>query len=147
MTGIAHHAKRSEMDSFCQSVREVADAVCGLAEAAAQAAYLVGVSDPSSTPGKSGLIDSNKFARSVEIVKESCSRVRSGNYSQPQVLEDATTIAKHTGTLASMCKDASSRTNNPSAKKHFINCAKGVASSTADLITVIKALDSDFKYV
>ena len=86
MTGIAQHAKRAELDSFCQSVREVANAVCGLAEAAAQAAYLVGVSDASSVPGKAGLIDANKFARSVQIVRESCFRVQSGNYSQPQVL-------------------------------------------------------------
>lgn len=36
MAGIAEHAKTGEMDLFCHSIRQVANAVCGLAEAGAQ---------------------------------------------------------------------------------------------------------------
>ena len=43
MTGIANHAKHSEHDLFGDAVKGVAEAICGLVEAAAQAAYLVGM--------------------------------------------------------------------------------------------------------
>ena len=55
MTGIANHAKKSEHEEFGESVKSVAAAICGLVEAAAQSAYLVGVSDPSSVAGRMGL--------------------------------------------------------------------------------------------
>merc|ERR1719391_915489 len=63
MTGIANHAKKSEHDEFGESVKSVSDAICGLVEAAAQSAHLVGVSEPSSTTGRQGLIDQNQFVR------------------------------------------------------------------------------------
>ena len=44
MTGIANHAKEGRLDQFGKSVNSSADAVCGLIESCAQAAYLLGVS-------------------------------------------------------------------------------------------------------
>ena len=40
MTGIANHAKHSEHYEFGEAVKGVAEAICGLVEAASQAAYL-----------------------------------------------------------------------------------------------------------
>ena len=59
------------------------------------------------------------------------------NYSI-QVLQAATVIAKHTGTLCNACKLASSRTSNPVAKKEFVQFAKQVAGATAELVKNIK---------
>jgi talin len=86
MTGIAHYAKALNMDNLCQSVRQVANAVCGLAEGGAQAAYMVGVSDAKSTPGRAGLIESNKCEQSIQFVRQVCDRVISRRYSQQQIL-------------------------------------------------------------
>lgn len=61
-----------------------------------------------------------------------------------QIIEAANTIAKHTSAIANMCRDASSRSQNPAAKKQFINCARDVASATAEVIKAIKVLDADF---
>ena len=36
MTGISNHAKKGELDDFCESVRNFANSVCGLTEASAQ---------------------------------------------------------------------------------------------------------------
>ena len=72
MTGIANHAKKSEHEEFSLAVKDVSDAICGLVEAAAQAAYLVGVSDPSSVPGRPGLIDIAQFARATEAINSAC---------------------------------------------------------------------------
>lgn len=104
----------------------------------------MGSAEASSIPGSQGLVDVNKIEQSVRAVREACDRISSGRVTQSEVLEAATTVAKHTGTLANICRDASARTQNPNAKKQFINCAREVASSTAELIKAIKDLDTDF---
>jgi talin len=67
MTGIANNAKKSEHEPFGEAVKDVSNAITGLVEAAAQAAYLVGVSDPSSVAGRSGLVDQAAFARASQV--------------------------------------------------------------------------------
>ena len=54
------------------------------------------------------------------------------------MLAAATVIAKHTSVLCNACKLASGKTNNPVAKKHFVQAAKDVANSTANLVKNIK---------
>lgn len=144
MTGIARHAKSQDTHALCESVRAAANAVCGLAEGAAQSAYLVGVADAKSQPGRAAVIDTAKCDRSVQLVKQICERIQRSEYTQQQILDDATVVAKHTSTLANLCREASERTSNVNVKKQFINCARDVASSTASLITSVKQLDSSF---
>uniref|UniRef100_A0A8R1TSD6 FERM domain-containing protein n=1 Tax=Onchocerca volvulus TaxID=6282 RepID=A0A8R1TSD6_ONCVO len=144
MTGIARHAKNQDTHSLCESVHIAADAICGLAEGATQSAYLIGVADAKSQPGQAAIIDTLKCQRSIEIVKQICERIERMEYTQQQILDDATVIAKHTSTLANLCREASERTSNVNLKKQFINCAREVASSTASLITAVKQLDSSF---
>ena len=67
MTGIANNAKKSEHEPFGEAVKDVADAITGLVESAAQAAYLVGVSEPSSAAGRAGLVDQAAFARASQV--------------------------------------------------------------------------------
>lgn len=55
-----------------------------------------------------------------------------------QVLSAATIVAKHTSALCNACRLASSKTTNPSAKRHFVQSAKEVANSTANLVKTIK---------
>ncbi|VDP18062.1 unnamed protein product, partial [Onchocerca flexuosa] len=144
MTGIARHAKNQDTQSLCESVHTAADAICGLAEGATQSAYLIGVADAKSQPGQAAIIDTLKCQRSIEIVKQICERIERMEYTQQQILDDATVIAKHTSTLANLCREASERASNVNLKKQFINCAREVASSTASLITAVKQLDSSF---
>ncbi|XP_065932439.1 talin-2-like [Magallana gigas] len=63
---------------------------------------------------------------------------------QCQVLSAATVVAKHTSALCNACRLASSKTSNPVAKRHFVQSAKDVANSTANLVKAIKVLDQDF---
>lgn len=46
--------------------------------------------------------------------------------------------------MCNACRIASSKTANPVAKRHFVQSAKEVANSTANLVKTIKALDGDF---
>lgn len=57
--------------------------------------------------------------------------------SSPQVLSAATIVAKHTSALCNMCRLAF-HTANPVAKRQFVQLAKEVANSTANLVKTIK---------
>ncbi|XP_059140472.1 talin-2-like isoform X4 [Physella acuta] len=151
MTGISNHAKKQDMNEFCNSVRNFANSVCGLTEASVQAAYLVGISDPASEPGRPGVVDQTQFARANQAIQMACQNLtnpassqQQGSNTKAQVLSAATVVAKHTSSLCNSCRLASSKTANPVAKRHFVQSAKDVANSTASLVKAIKALDSDF---
>merc|ERR1712223_710660 len=144
MTGIANHAKHSEHDLFGDAVKGVAEAICGLVEAAAQASYLVGVADPSSVSGKRGLVDQAQFLRAAQAIKQACAILCNPASGQQQILTSATVIAKHTSALCNSCRVASSKTSNPVAKKQFVQSAKDVANATATLVKEIKALDPNY---
>ncbi|PVD36353.1 hypothetical protein C0Q70_03333 [Pomacea canaliculata] len=144
MTGISNQAKKGDLEEFCESVRNFASSVCGLTEASTQAAYLVGISDPASEPGRPGVVDQSQFHRANQAIQMACQNLTNPASSQQQVLSAATVVAKHTSALCNACRLASSKTANPVAKRHFVQSAKDVANSTASLVKAIKALDSDF---
>ncbi|XP_056003983.1 talin-1-like isoform X5 [Ostrea edulis] len=144
MTGITNHAKKGDLENFCDSVGNFSTSVCGLTEAASQAAYLVGISDRASEPGRPGLVDQSQFARANQAIQMACQNLINPASSQQQVLSAATVVAKHTSALCNACRLASSKTSNPVAKRHFVQSAKDVANSTANLVKAIKALDQDF---
>ena len=85
MTGIANHAKKSEYEEFGEAVKIVSSSICGLVEAAAQAAYLVGVSEPSSVAGRPGLVDQAQFARAAQSIQTACQHLTNPTTNQQQV--------------------------------------------------------------
>ncbi|XP_041914583.1 talin-1 isoform X5 [Alosa sapidissima] len=144
MAGISHNAKNSNLPEFGDSVSSGSKALCGLTEAAAQGAYLVGVSDPNSHAGQKGLVDPAQFARARQSIQMACQNLVDPACTQSQVLSAATIVAKHTSALCNACRLASSKTSNPVAKRQFVQSAKEVANSTANLVKSIKALDGAF---
>ncbi|KAL0859340.1 hypothetical protein ABMA27_011134 [Loxostege sticticalis] len=144
MSGMASAVKRSEHEQFARSVAAVATAVTGLVECTAQAAYLVAVSDETSVAGRPGLVDQAQFARASAAIEQACRALTDPASNQQQVLSAATVIAKHTSSLCNACRVASSKTQEPQAKRHFVQAAKDVANSTASLVKEIKALDADY---
>lgn len=62
----------------------------------------------------------------------------------PKVLSAATIVAKHTSALCNACRLASSKTSNPVAKRQFVQSAKEVANSTANLVKSIKVSANPF---
>nr|XP_014348098.1 PREDICTED: talin-2 [Latimeria chalumnae] len=144
MAGISQNAKTGDLPVFGECVGVASKALCGLTEAAAQASYLVGVSDPNSQAGHQGLVDPIQFARANQAIQMACQNLVDPASSPSQVLSAATIVAKHTSALCNACRIASSKTANPVAKRHFVQSAKEVANSTANLVKTIKALDGDF---
>nr|XP_055058501.1 talin-2a isoform X1 [Misgurnus anguillicaudatus]XP_055058512.1 talin-2a isoform X1 [Misgurnus anguillicaudatus]XP_055058521.1 talin-2a isoform X1 [Misgurnus anguillicaudatus] len=144
MAGISHNCKTGDVLAFGDCVGGASKALCGLTEAAGQASYLVGVSDPRSHAGHPGLVDPIQFARANQAIQMACQNLVDPDSSPSQVLSAATIVAKHTSALCNACRLASSKTANPVAKRHFVQSAKEVANSTANLVKTIKALDGDF---
>uniref|UniRef100_A0A672N213 Talin-2 n=1 Tax=Sinocyclocheilus grahami TaxID=75366 RepID=A0A672N213_SINGR len=144
MAGISHNCKTGDFPAFGDCVGGASKALCGLTEAAGQASYLVGVSDPNSQAGHPGLVDPIQFARANQAIQMACQNLVDPDSSPSQVLSAATIVAKHTSALCNACRLASSKTANPVAKRHFVQSAKEVANSTASLVKTIKALDGDF---
>lgn len=147
MTGITNSAKQSQHEKFAEHIKTFSSSICHFIEASAQAAYLVGVSDPTSIAGRPGLVDQAQFARASQAIYQGCTALSSPSSPQKQVLEAATLIAKHTSALCNSCRVASSKTTNPVAKKQFVQSAKAVANSTAALVKEIKTLDLDYSDV
>ncbi|XP_065576606.1 talin-1-like isoform X2 [Artemia franciscana] len=144
MTGIANIAKKAEYEPFGEAVKGVSDSICGLVESAAQAAYLVGVSDPSSVAGKPGLVDQASLMRASQAIQNACNQLTNPSSSKQQVLSAATIIAKHTSSLCNTCRLASGKTSNPVAKRQFVRSATDVANATAQLVKEIKTLDQEY---
>ncbi|XP_053742187.1 talin-2 isoform X1 [Synchiropus splendidus] len=152
MAGISQHCKTGDVVAFGESVGVASKALCGLTEAAGQASYLVGVSDPNSQSGHEGLVDPIQFARANQAIQMACQNLVDPASSPSQVLSAATIVAKHTSALCNACRLASSKTSNPVARRQFVQSAKEVANTTANLVKTIKvnsptdqnALDGDF---
>ncbi|CAG2063438.1 unnamed protein product, partial [Timema podura] len=89
-------------------------------------------------------VDQTQFARASQAIQSACQHLTNPATTQQQVLSAATIIAKHTSSLCNACRVASSKTTNPVAKRHFVQSAKDVANSTANLVKEIKALDQDY---
>ncbi|XP_020559715.2 talin-2 isoform X2 [Oryzias latipes] len=152
MAGISQHCKTGDVQAFGESVSLASKALCGLTEAAGQASYLVGVSDPNSQSGHEGLVDPIQFARAHQAIQTACQNLVDPASSPSQVLSAATIVAKHTSALCNACRLASSKTSNPVARRQFVQSAKEVANTTANLVKTIKVnspsdqngLDGDF---
>uniref|UniRef100_A0A3P9NT26 Talin 2 n=1 Tax=Poecilia reticulata TaxID=8081 RepID=A0A3P9NT26_POERE len=144
MAGISQHCKTGDVLAFGESVSLASKALCGLTEAAAQASYLVAVSDPNSHSGHEGLVDPIQFARAHQAIQTACQNLVDPASSPSQILSAATIVAKHTSALCNACRLASSKTSNPVARRQFVQSAKEVANTTANLVKTIKALDGDF---
>ncbi|AWP01816.1 putative talin-2-like [Scophthalmus maximus] len=144
MAGISQNCKTGDVSSFGDCVGSASKALCGLTEAAGQASYLVGVSDPNSQAGHQGLVDPIQFAKANQAIQMACQNLVDPDSSPSQVLSAATIVAKHTSSLCNACRLASAKTTNPVAKRHFVQSAKEVANSTANLVKTMKALDGDF---
>uniref|UniRef100_A0A7N8X5N4 Talin 2 n=1 Tax=Mastacembelus armatus TaxID=205130 RepID=A0A7N8X5N4_9TELE len=144
MAGISQHCKTGDVVAFGESVGVASKALCGLTEAAGQASYLVGVSDPNSQSGHEGLVDPMQFAKAHQAIQMACQNLVDPASSPSQVLSAATIVAKHTSALCNACRLASSKTSNPVARRQFVQSAKEVANTTANLVKTIKALDGDF---
>lgn len=142
MSGMAHFAKHDDGDQLVHAIRQAADAVCGLSENAVQSAFLIGCGDPQSERGKAAPFDTNRLSRAIQAVKHVAQTIADGRYTQTQLINDTTTVATHSSTIATICRDASDLSNNVNIKKHFVHCARDITQATSSLISSVKQQDA-----
>lgn len=138
ITEMINHTKESKHVEFGHSVSNVSESIHGLIESAAQAAYLIGVSHPSSSTGRPGIIDQAQLSRTCQGIFKNCEDIYRS--SKVSTLAD---IAKQTTVLCSICRQASLNTLNKDAKSEFINGAKLIANATAALVTEVRSFQDD----
>lgn len=139
-----NHAKQLNYVEFGHSVNQVSDAIRCLIESAAQASYLIGVSHPTSSSGRPGIIDQTQLYRAFQGIRQNCDIVSSLNTTKQQKITALTAVAKQTSFLCTVCRRASLNTSNPVAKNEFIEGAKSVANTTADLVQEVKSLEDEY---
>lgn len=144
ISDMCNNAKQSQHVEFGHSVNTVSESIRGLIESAAQAAYLIGVSHPTSSSGRPGIIDQSQLSRAYQGIRQNCDIVSSPNTTKQQKITALTVIAKHTSFLCTVCRRASLSTSNPVAKNEFIEGAKLVANTTADLVQEVKGLEDEY---
>ncbi|CAF3354839.1 unnamed protein product [Rotaria socialis] len=144
MTHIASASKNTNHQLFVQAVHEASKAVYGLVESSAQASYLIGISEITSTKGTDSIVDQVLFNRFVTSIRHACSDLSNPSIDRSDILTLATTIAKNTSALCNISRDASSNTTNLTARRRFVQSAKDVANATAELVRTIKILDGSY---
>ncbi|KAK3099739.1 hypothetical protein FSP39_008848 [Pinctada imbricata] len=144
MTGISDTVKKKDSAKFCESVQHVRGAVGGLTEAAAQAAYLVAISDPESVEGRPGLLDPTQFSQANQAVHTVCKKLINLTLSQQQVISEAKVVTKHTTDLCKVCKLAASKTTDPDVKKRFEHSANMMTDLIKSLVRSLKVLESQY---
>ena len=82
---ITDDIKNSQYDKFAEAVSGISEALQGIIEASAQAAYLVAVSDPSSTSARPALINQAQVAKSAEEIEQGCSDLAKSEANHEQV--------------------------------------------------------------
>lgn len=138
---------------FVTAIRDTSASVCGLVEAAAHSAYIIGVSDIESKRGHQSILDSSHFIHCSQRIQDTCANLQSlisnsggspelNADTQRQLINAATQIAHQTANLCNASQQASSRTTNILAKRHFVQSAKQVANATAHFVKTIKSLDA-----
>lgn len=60
------------------------------------------------------------------------------SYMNNEYFKDATTVATHSSTIATICRDASDISTNVNNKKHFVHCARDITQATSSLISAVK---------
>ncbi|CAF2832485.1 unnamed protein product [Rotaria sp. Silwood2] len=85
MTHIASASKNTNHQLFIQAVHDASKAVCRLVESSAQASYLIGVSDVTSTKGTDAIVDQILFNRFVTAIRNACSDLSNPSIDQNDV--------------------------------------------------------------
>ncbi|XP_072003882.1 talin-2 isoform X3 [Engystomops pustulosus] len=119
MAGISQNAKTGDLPAFGDCVGVASKALCGLTEAAAQAAYLVGISDPNSQAGQQGLVDPIQFARANQAIQMACQNLVDPASSPSQTLDgdfsddNREKCSKATAPLISAVENLTAFASNP----------------------------------
>ena len=106
MTGMYQTARERKTEEFNAEVDKASNTLVQLGDDANQAAYIVGISDPQSIPGRAGLVNQSEFNQSSAAILQAVQDIQNEQISQEKLVQAVTVIAKQTGTLCKLCSSA-----------------------------------------
>ncbi|XP_077120285.1 talin-2 isoform X2 [Ranitomeya variabilis] len=149
MAGISQNAKTGDLPAFGDCVGVASKALCGLTEAAAQAAYLVGISDPNSQAGQQGLVDPIQFARANQAIQMACQNLVDPASSPSQTLDgdfsddNRDKCSKATAPLISAVENLTAFASNPEFASIAAQIsAEGARAQEPILVSAVTMLES-----
>lgn len=141
ITGLTAASRGGNIKRIGQVVVELAQAIKDITDGNIQAAYLIGISDPSSVAATSRVINQSQFIEGVNEIKVACKTLTQEDCSNEAIMEAAGIIAKYTAALCNTSKEAGQKSNiNYTSKTKFLNSAREIATYTAALVKSIKEL-------
>ncbi|KAJ3225658.1 Talin-1 [Chytriomyces hyalinus] len=128
--------------NYGEMMIELAQTMHAVTGSTVRAVYLIGISDPSTTPAIPPSINILEFETIAEDIREAFQKLVDPNNTHESILELAGTIAKQTSKLCGLCKTYGSTgvgISQPSKMK-FVQFAKEIALDTAASVPSIKCL-------
>ncbi|ORX59304.1 hypothetical protein BCR36DRAFT_408797 [Piromyces finnis] len=144
ITNLTAASRGGNIKKIGQVVVELAEAIKEITDGNIQAAYLIGIADPSSVAATSRVINQNQFIEGVNEIKSSCKILTQEDCSNEAIMEAASIIAKYTAALCNTSKEAGKKSNiSYNSKTKFLNSAREIATYTAALVKSIKELSAN----
>ncbi|KAJ3385629.1 hypothetical protein HDU80_000624 [Chytriomyces hyalinus] len=142
VTAFLASKNESSVVNYGEMMVELAQTMHAVTESTARAVYLIGISDPSTTPAIPPSINILEFETIAEDITKAFQLLIDPNNNHEVILELAGTIAKQTSKLCGLCKTYGSTAiaiSQPSKLK-LIQFAKEIALDTAASVPSIKCL-------
>jgi talin len=141
LAGTVSLARTGNITKLAQELVSGAQLITNLTEGVSLAAYLIGISDPASTPAVPPAVEHSTLLQASTEIKQACERLVDPTNSQSQILDLASTIAKHTSRVCNVCKLAGMNNSlSAQSKQKFIVMAKDIASKTSSVVATMKQL-------
>ncbi|TPP61971.1 Talin [Fasciola gigantica] len=134
LRNMSNSARDQQTQEFGSAVRQCANSMCQLVEETAQAAYLIGLADPRSEPGKPSLVNTQLFLRTQQEIQEVCDAICSPSVTNRQVISLSTEMARSAKVLCEACSSVSAQTPSVDARQQLNNLTRETMQSITALI-------------
>ncbi|KAA0200427.1 Talin [Fasciolopsis buskii] len=134
LRNMSNSARDQQSQEFGSAVRQCADSMCQLVEETAQAAYLIGLADPRSEPGKPSLVNTQLFLRTQQEIQEVCDAICSPSVTNRQVIALSTEMARSAKVLCEACSNVATQTPSMEARQKLNNLTRETMQSITALI-------------
>ncbi|KAM3178827.1 hypothetical protein ACTXT7_001784 [Hymenolepis weldensis] len=130
--------KSHNTDMFTSNVRRVTDSLCQITEETSQAAYLIGVSHPTSEPRRAGLIDVAFFERLERDIRSISRAITSPQVTEREdrarVVSLANDMSANVRSIRDACNSICAKSTNPEAKRKLQALSNDATRSMSELI-------------
>ncbi|KAF5405196.1 FERM central domain protein [Paragonimus heterotremus] len=119
LRNMSNAVREKQNQDFGSAVRQCANSMCQLVEETAQAAYIIGLADPRSEPGRPSLVNTQLFIRTQRDIQQVCDAICDPSITNRQVIALSTEMARSAKILCEACSTVSAQTTNPEARQEL----------------------------